>query len=221
VSESTEDLIAKLSRDVPSVRTIPSLSTMAAWTLASSAPLGLALVLWAGVRSDLLSGEPPELWAMTAASLVLFAAGGLLAALAGPVPGRQREEQVGSLIAVAGALVAAVALTRLFGVEGSPFGASDLRSTLSCTGIAFLVALPPLACTTWLQSRTVPRHRHRMAALAGASSVALAGVVVHYWCRTSHPFHLVFGHAIAPLLGAGLFVLASILFWRLTQARGK
>jgi hypothetical protein len=204
-AQRTEDLVRELAGDLSPVRRIPSLRVVAAGMLAAWL-VGLVLHRSAGAGQPRIGqtggpGDPVYLAILVGWALV--ATGGIPAALARAVPGREPIACAGALVLALGLLLASAAAA--LGVELG--GEARLGQSLPCLGRAALLALAPglVACAflarAWGQ-RPLP------AALAlTLAAVALGALAVHASCVTGDGLHRLLGHVLGPALAAGLLAL--------------
>jgi hypothetical protein len=217
VSEpSTRRLVRSLVDELRPVRPLPPLRRALALVLVVGAVSGAI-----GLR---LLGANPELLAVAAAypsfaviwaGLLVVAVGGVSAALAGAVPGREPEARVAFGVTAVGALGAlgvggALALlgpaARL---DAAPAGAAGM-----CASMAGLLALPALAVAWGFVLRAAPGRPLACLAAAAAGAVALGAFANHMACRQHDALHLIFGHALAPAFAALLLSLPAWLWLR-------
>jgi hypothetical protein len=199
---NTEALLQDLARDLRPVRTVPrlraaALVTVGAWGLVAAAHAALEGRLpplpgpWQGAASlGVLAG------------LVLAAAGGVTAALAGAIPGRERPAHLGAAALVLGlGFALAAAAIPLIGWSGAP----DFSATanLACIGHAALLGVVPLAVLCVFLARALASRPRRGACAAALGGLALGGLAVHVSCAAGGgALHLLLGHALGPTLVA-------------------
>ncbi len=170
---------------------------------------GALALLLRGVRPDLLQLlEPASAFVVILGGLGLIAVGGVVAALATSVPGREGAVQVSLALGLAGVMLAAgvgaILVLREVGPVPMP---CPFESDLACFTVACLLALPPALGVLAFVSRGAP-YRPLIAVLAAMTgTVALGALLVHVSCPESSPRHVILSHALAPLGGALLLTL--------------
>jgi hypothetical protein len=148
------------------------------------------------------------------ASLLFGGAGWLAAALALSLPGREAVVRGGLTIGAAGML-----FVNLLGIGGlwleprSP-GALDLPCVLQALALAF----PPALAAAWFAGRAAPFRPLTIALAAAGATSALGAAVALVTCPIHNLGHLLWGHAIAPLLGILALTLPLLVMLR-TSAR--
>jgi hypothetical protein len=211
---TTEQLVRDLALDVPPVRPIPRVRSVAAGVLAMWL-LAWALTWILGPPSvdfvrDIAWGDPR--FVAVFAGLLLLALGATLAALAGAVPGRERFARTSGGAALLG--IALAATGGLWAVAGaaSPRGALDVAGCLACIGHSGALALLPAAAASLFLARGFAHHPLLGAGFAVAGTVALGSLVVHVSCRVGGALHMLVGHALAPaFLGFALAIPVGLL----------
>ena len=206
MSRATEDFARSLAHDLRPLRPLPRLRVVF---------LGLVVLWGVGIlQFGLFAGSATRLWAAVAwhdplfaavlVGLVLAAGGAITCALARAIPGREVTARLGGGIAFLGLLLAIG--TAAWGAIGS--GASlPLSASFICVGRACGVALLPLiAALAFLAWATTPRPSATVA-LAVAGAVAAGATLIHAGCPAGEAFHILVGHALAPLLVAAAITL--------------
>lgn len=218
---STESLLRELPRGLEKVRPIPRLRSMLALTLGAFA---LALL------ADVLLGHPVPLLApgvawgdpvfvAVLAGLLLTAAGGIPAALAGAVPGREGAARWGLGVALLGALMAAGsglwALARADAAGASP----ALSASLQCGGRASALGVVPALLLCLFLARAFERRPLLGAGLGATGALALGAVAVHASCADGRALHVLLGHWVTPTAVALVLALPlSLLVRRLSRS---
>ncbi len=208
-SQGTSEVIERLTRDVPPVRRIPRLrqaliSVTLAWFLAGALALAIR-----GVRPDLLQIlDPRSAFMVILLGLGLIALGGVVAALASSVPGREDAARVSLALGLGGVLLASVMGGILVLRQAGPVPvACPFQNDLACFAVACLIALPPALGVLAFVSRGAP-YRPLIAVLAGTTgAVALGAMLVHVSCPETSVRHVILSHALAPLGGAMLLTV--------------
>ena len=205
----TFEVIEAIASDLVPVRRIPPLHRSAVAVALLWAVIGGAALAAKGLRPDVAAAllESRGFVAILT-GLVLVGAGGVGAALAGSVPGREVAARRSLATGLVGAIlcvgVGAVLVLR----GGAPLvPAASLGSDASCLTLALLLALPPAVGVLLFSARAAPHRRLLVALFASAGTVALGAVVVHLSCDCIHPRHLILSHALAPVAGALLLTL--------------
>jgi hypothetical protein len=207
--QSTEVLAAQLVRSLTPVKPIVRVR------VAASAILALWLAIELATAS--LTGAWPRLreaafWSSPAAigillGLAVVAAGALVAALAGAVPGRERLAQLGWSAAVA-ACVALIGCGFWAIAAGEREPTSGLiAGSAGCIAHALALSVPGALAAGFYLSRGAPRNRWISAGGAAAGAAGLGALAVHTTCRVAGGFHLLLGHCLTPLLAGLLFAL--------------
>ena len=205
-AERTDDLVARLARELRPVRRVESLPRELACVAAAALALVAAVVSARGLRPEGLGAAPGDL-PFLAVALGLGAAGlgGVLAALALARPGR---EDAAWSAALAGAI--ALGLSGAISAVGFPAGpdaGSDSGGETACLVFAFVLALPLALLASRRASRAAVLHLAATALLVGTGAMALGTLAAHLTCRTPGAWHVVFGHSVAPLQGGLVLAL--------------
>ena len=220
-SRSADELIADLTREVPAVRPLPSISRMTASVLVSALPASLILIALMGMREDLFSGATPPLFGSVLTSLVLIGIGGVVAAIAGAVPGRELLERIAMGTAGIGALVLLLGLGLARGQAGLAFDASEVGHSLTCTAYALMLSAPVVVWLSIVVRGAAPGRVARSAAAASIGGVATATLAVQLSCSSGSPCHLALGHFFAPLLAASLLAPLLVAVWRTLDEQSR
>lgn len=214
--DPTGRLVRTLIDDLRPVRPMPPLRRALALTLGVGAAAG-AIGLW-------LLGANPELLAVASrypsfgvifAGLLVVAVGGVTAALAGAVPGRELEARVAFAVTAVGALTAVGVggVMALLGPASALTPAPAFAAGL-CASMAALLSLPAGAVACGFVLRGAPGRPLACLAAAAAGVVALGAFANHMACRQHDALHLLVGHALAPLFGALLLAAPAWLWLR-------
>jgi hypothetical protein len=213
----SEALIRELARDLRPVRPIPPVHRVVAGLLGvwlAVAAVGVALLGWKADLGALLAQR-----AVLSVSLGLVAAGlgGLVAAVALGVPGRERLARGALLCGGAGLAVAAGVGTLLLLRSPAVEPGAPLESDLHCLLVASAVALLPALGVVAFAGRAAPHRPLVLAVAAAAGTVALGTVAAQASCPYADLRHLLMGHALAPALGALVLVLPLLVALRRTE----
>lgn len=206
MSEPTERLVQSLASDLAPVRPLPPLRrALAVIALLGVAALGFAF--W-------LRGASPQLFQVASShpaylciwlGLLAVAAGGLVAALAGAVPGRQVEARTGAALMAAGALLAVV-VGGLLAVTGAE-PAAPPRAAGICLSLSLALGLPAAVVGLGFVARGWPARPLACLLAAAAGAGALGAFVTHMTCVQLDALHLMLGHLLGPLVGAALLAI--------------
>ncbi len=209
MNEATSQLIERLTGELEPVRRILRLRAAAAGV----ALLALSAAAFAlevrGPRADLLDAlaRSPG-FAAILVGLTLVGLGGVVAALASSVPGRERAARAGVAAGLLGVLLAGGVGAVLLLSGTLPLGPIASWSTdLECLTLSLLLALPPALGALAFLVRGAP-YRPLLAVLAAATGAVAAGaLVVHLSCPCSDARHLILAHALAPVAGGLLLTV--------------
>lgn len=217
--QSTEELAVQLVRNLTPVKPIARLRVAVVAIV--------ALWLAAELTTASLTGAWPRLgeaafWSSPIAIGILLglgiaAAGALVAALAGAVPGRERLAQLGWSAAGAACIALIGCGCWAIGAGARESSPGLVARSASCVAHALVLAAPAALAASFYLSRGAPRKRWISAGAAAAGAAALGALAVHATCRVAGGFHLLIGHCLTPLLGGLLFALP--LAW--LSARGS
>ena len=199
---SVGDVVAELVRGLQPVRRVPRLRVAAAWLALLWSLAVLVAVLARGFRPDLLQviGSSGAFMVILA-GLGLIGVGGVLAALASSVPGREPAVRMGLGLGLVGVLLATgVGGLLVLWEAGSETLICPFTNDLACFGMACLVALPPaLGALTFVSRGSA--FRPLLAVLTCvAGAVGLGALLVHLTCAEPNPRHIILSHTLAPLL---------------------
>lgn len=203
---TSEDFARELTAGLVPVRPIAPLRRVVA----------LAIVTWAAAIAarSALGGQLPcvgvdcswrdPVFSGLLLGLSFAAVGGLVAALAHAVPGREHLAAIGAI-----ALLGGVALALTSGALALWLGAAPQRAPLAaaagCSARAVALGIVPAVLACGFAARAFERRPGRGAALACLGGVALGAVAVQLTCGGGDPRHLLVGHALAPI-GAALLL---------------
>jgi Negative regulator of sigma F len=217
MSDSTERLISSLGDDLEPVRPLPSLRTAFAVILSVWATL-LGLIVLGGA-GDIAAGSlvGSRIYLASFIGLLVAAFGATASALAAGIPGRERIEQLGMLLASVGLVSGAVAC--LIGMRslGSDSPVSPPGLDAMCFEEAALLSLLPAGVILTFLVRGWVVHPVRAALIALLGAGALGALIVHLNCGFLGPKHVLMGHLSVPIVLAllGLYPIAVILRrWR-------
>jgi hypothetical protein len=219
-ADPTRDLIRELVRDAAPVQPLPRMRFVATSVLL----LWLAL----GVIGVAVKGLAPTFWetlAMPVSAGGIFAAlfvagvGGVIAALALAVPGRESLARAGFAVGAGGVLLAAgVGIALLMRSPLVEWRTPDLQDVV-CLALALAVGLAPALALGWFAGRAAPFRPLVIALAAGAGAAALGGSVAQATCPASDPWHLLFGHVLVPAAGAFVFTLPLLVAIQRSERR--
>jgi hypothetical protein len=213
----TRELIRDLAGDLAPVRPLPRVRFVAA----------AVLLLWLaiGVVGIALKGLAPTFWETLAmpisaggifAGLLVAGIGGVLAALALAIPGRERLAR--GALALGGAGLAIAAGVGALLLARSPLAAWRLPAghDLPCLVTALAIGLVPALALGWFAGRAAPLRPLAIALAAATGAAALGGSVAQATCPADDPMHFMLGHVIVPAVGA--FALALPLLIAIRRA---
>ena len=213
MSDSTERLIDRLVTELTPVRPIPRIRSAFAVILAVWAAL-LGVVFMA--QSSQLAVDSlarSQIYLASFLGLVVAALGGSASALAAGVPGRERIELGGLVLAWLGLLAAAGAC--LVGMRAAGAAVSEAAGGMDamCFSHGVYLSLLPAGVIIGFLVRGWAAHPFRAAAIALFGSGALGVLIVHLSCGFIGPRHVLIGHLSVPivLMSLGLYPLALIL----------
>jgi hypothetical protein len=141
----------------------------------------------------------------------LLALGGLAAALASCVPGRDTLERAGYAAAVAGAgAVVAIAVLGLRAGHGAEVGPLFAADALVCTLMATMPALVPAMLLAQFARAGAPHRPAWTLGLGAVAAVAFTTLPGQLGCAIGDVLHEAVAHTLAPATG-GVFVLLCLL----------
>lgn len=206
----TEELIHELAEDLRPVRPIPRLRSVLSAVLALWALVAIPGLLWRGLQpgflESLLDGRGPGLVFL---ALAVAGIGGVIAAMALGVPGREVLARMGLGLGVLGLALAAGIGTVVL-ASGHAIDHWLAHGDLVCLAFACGAALLPAVGVVWFLGRAAPHRPYGpliavVAAAAGMAALGAAGAQAS--CPYSDPRHLMIGHVLAPAVGALLLTL--------------
>ncbi len=202
-----DDLIRALSEDLTPVRPIPRLRTMGVVVVAFWLLVSLIGAFVLGVRSDYA-----DVLLMDKGLLAVFLAlgvaglGGVIAALAAAVPGREAATRAGFFVGAGGLGVAAAVTSLLIANRPETVASAPFAAHLTCLIMACVAALLPSAAALWFAGRAAAMRPVFIVIAAAAGSAALSTIASMTHCTYDDPVHLFLGHVLAPVAGAMLLV---------------
>ena len=203
-----EDLIRELARDLDPVDPIPRIRTVVAGVAAlwfAMAGIGLTVL---GLRPDLVEATLQVRGvAVVFVGLGLAGAGGVIAALAMGVPGREVLARSALAVAILGMVIAAASGTLLFATNPVADARVPFTGDLACLTVAMLVGILPALGVVWFAGRTVPFRPLILVLAAAAGTASLGAISAHASCPHSEMRHLLVAHALAPAVGVLLLTL--------------
>ena len=208
-SEGTEGVLRELARELSPVRAIARLRTAAAAVVGSWLLVLAVHWLLDGpllVLDGALDWRDPTFLAVFA-GLVLCAAGAVVTALAGVVPGREGAVRISRGMALVGLLLAAGGGLWAVVVEVGAASGIPIASSLNCLGYATALGLLPAVVLCAFLARALATRPRLGAAFAGAGAVSLGMLAVHASCTQGGALHMLLGHSFAPFGGALLLAL--------------
>jgi len=196
----TEQIVARLARDLAPVRPVAPLrrqaiAVSAAWLGSAALALG-----WLGLH-PLDTIARGLLSAALLAALAWIGVAGVALALAARRPGRERIARAAALaIGLGFAAVAASALC-----APGAIGDGDLLAQGSvCSERALWLAIPCGLLAAHFARGGAPWRPHAAGAGTALGAVALGALLVHASCRSPVPAHWIVAHTLVPL-GIGAF----------------
>lgn len=212
--DRSSELIRELARDAEPVRRIPRIRTVALLVLGVWIAVASAGALLKGVRPGL-----PEVllmdWGVAAVFGGLLGAGigGLVAALAMGVPGREALARFGLLGSGLCMAIAAGVGTLLF-LENPSAPTAPYQADLSCLLTACVVAALPALGIVWFGGRAAPHRPVVLVLAAAAAAAALGAASAQASCPYADFRHLMMGHVLAPVASALLLTLPLLVALR-------
>ncbi len=223
--DETQAFARALARDLAPVRRIPRLRVgllriLGLWLAGSTAIVAMRGLAQALIHPDAMVGG----FGAILFGSFLIAVGGIVAALASGVPGREATARTAAVVAAVGLIVSVVVGYVLLSlspeaVAPMPGKESHLGTDLACLGIAGLVAfLPGVGALIYL-GQTVPQRPWLSSAAVALGTFALGTVVAQGTCDATDLRHLMVAHALAPALGA--LVLGPLVFLVFRRLQGR
>lgn len=200
----TSGLIDTLVRDLARVKPLPALRRVAGGLLAVIAAL-LALVFAVQLAMDLplIKSGFGRADVLGSVGHGILAAGALAVALASCVPGREALVRAGLGIGVVGVALTGAAIAGL--PASSTRGAVDplwWSATTSCLLLASLPALVPALLLARFATRGLPRRPLATLGFGALAALGFATLPGQLGCPSTDLLHRLFGHQLAPLVGA-------------------
>jgi len=206
-ARETDDFVRELARDVTPVERLARLRGGVLGVLALWGALALGAVALKGVSATFAD---PARWASgfgaVLAGLSLVGVGGVVAALATTVPGREATARAASALLGLGLLLS-VGLGAWL-LHGDPASASPASagSDLRCLVVGLVIALLPSAGALLYVARAAPAHPAVSLATIGAGCVALGAATAQLGCMDPAFRHVLVSHALAPAIGAAVLL---------------
>lgn len=215
----TESLLDELTGALTPVTPVAPLRRTLAWVVGSlAAAVALSAFLGFPVPGR-AAGIPWSSAGFVAlfAGLVAVAAGGLLAGLAGAVPGRDALAQAGVRLAAGGGLVLVLAAGWLALEPGALSPQVPLVATLLCLARAAALSLLPALVAGVAVARAFDLRVRGGAVWTVIGAIALGAAVVHASCAATGLPHVLLGHIVEPVLAA---LVVGTLVAPLLRAKG-
>jgi uncharacterized membrane protein len=212
-TNTTERLINRLGEDLEPVRPLPRLRSAFAIVLAVWATfLGLVVLgTDAAIATGSLMGN--QIYLASFVGLVVAALGGTASALAGGIPGREKVETVGMMLAAVGLFAGAIAC--LVGIQSLGTDAPNSPPGLDamCFKEGALLSLLPAGVILSFLVRGWTARPVRAALIALLGAGALGAVTVHLNCGFLGPKHVILGHMSVPivLIALGVYPVGFVL----------
>ena len=205
---ASEALIRELARDLDPVQPIPRIRTVMTGVIAlwfAVAAVGFTVL---GLRPDLADAMIGVRGVLAVfAGLGLAGLGGVVAALAMGVPGREVLARAALILAILGMLIAAGVGTVLFAVSPVAEVGVPWTGDLACLAVAILVGLFPAVGVVWFAGRASPFRPVIAVLAAAAATAALGAITAEASCPHSEMRHLLVEHALEPAFGVLLLTL--------------
>lgn len=208
-TESTDVLLERLASAATPVCRIPRLRVAVGLILLLGSAVAILFAYSHGLRSDL--GEAvAQGYRFNAVGVGLLGVGlgGVIAALAQVVPGRESTARKAVLVVLV-ASVLVIGLSSLLHFVFEEAVVEQQPGPLGCFLISCGLSIVPLAVLAVVARRGVMQHPFVVATCAALGGVGLGAFVVHLCCGADAFFHVFIGHAAAPFLGA--LLLAPLL----------
>jgi hypothetical protein len=201
-TESTEELLDNLTSDAQPVCRMPSLRVSVGLVLLLGSAVAVFFAYRHGLRSDLGSvASYGYRFNAIGIGLLGVGLGGVIAALAQVVPGRESTARRAVVVVlIASVLVVGVSTFLHFFFEEAAVG--QVPGPLGCFLISCGLSIVPLAVLAVVARRGVLQHPFMVAICAALGGVGLGAFVVHLCCGADAFLHVFFGHAAAPFFGA-------------------
>ena len=218
--QSANDLIHALADDLEPVRPIPRLRTLLAGLAATWVVVAGIAIAVKGLRDDWLElALTPFGTGGLFLGLGVLGVGGLVAAIALSIPGREAAAKLGVGAALVGLAYAAGVGTVLFVQSPIVEWTGNPRGDLTCLGIALAVGLVPGLGIAAFAGRAAAFRPLVLALAAAAGTAALGAAAAQAMCPSEDLRHLMLGHLFAPGVGALVLTLPLLVALR-RGARG-
>jgi len=200
VNERTQRLLQFLVDDLTPVEPLPPLRRVIGVVLAvGGVSMAVGLVLL-GSRPHLLDAATHHpVFGVIALGLPLVAVGGLAAALAGSVPGREMEARVASLLMAVGALTALGGGALLaFSGSAAATGLGPVEILWMCASSGLVLGIPAAAVGIAFVLKGWPAHPLGALVAAAVGATALGTFAIHLSCQQLGAGHLIVAHFLLP-----------------------
>jgi hypothetical protein len=175
-------------------------------------------VLWSagvmvGVWLELLSWRPVDALLDSPVSLIVglgllaTAAGGVIAALASAIPGRESASRHARAAATLGAAVTLGAGLGALTAAASAPPAGLLAGSAGCLARGFGIGLLPVLAACLYVGRGFAPHPRVSLAWGAAGAVGLGSFAVHASCAMTGAHHVFLGHCLGPLFAGALLAV--------------
>jgi len=204
---TTDDLIARLSADVPKVRRAATGWRLAIGLLFGALVAGIVVVATLGIRPDLHHAMRGfSFWMKGAYTLSLAAVAlGMTAQLSRPDGGRLRRAW---LLAVPVVVLVGVGIVELMRAPPGAWPGMWLgRSSMACPWIVLALAMPIFAGLLWSFRRLAPTRLRAAGAAAGLSAGAFAATVYCLHCPEVSAIFVLTWYSLGILLAAAIGAL--------------
>lgn len=211
----THELIRALSEDLSPVRPIPRLRTMGLVVLGIWLAVSLIGAVWIGIRPDYADVLLMDTGLLAVfVSLGVSGVGGVMAALASAIPGRDAAARAGFFVGAAGLGGAAAVAFLLILNRPENVGAAPFTTHMVCLISACVAASVPSVAALWFAGRAAAMRPVFIVIAAAAGSASLSTIATMTHCSHEDPVHLFLGHVLAPVLGAIVLVAPLLLALR-------
>jgi hypothetical protein len=218
--DPTRELIRDLAGDLAPVKPLPRVRFVAAAVLLLWLAIGVVGIAVQGLAPTFRDTLTMPISAGGIFAGLLFAGvGGVFAALALAIPGRERLARGALALGGAGMAIAA-------GVGFALIARSPLVEwrwpeghDLPCLATALVVGLVPALALGWFGGRAAPFRPLAIALAAAAGAAALGGSVAQASCAADDAMHLMLGHVIVPAVGAFTLTLPLLVAIRRSERR--
>jgi len=176
---------------------------------------GLSVLWLGGIREDISRAMSCSVrFDAVGVGLLGMALGGVIAALAQVVPGREclARRAFCTLLISSFVAVGLGSLTYLF--FEAPSQSTPVVGCLHCLATSLALAVAPLVVLVILVRRCNLRHSPMVALCSATGGVAFGAFIVHVSCGMDSFPHVLIGHALAPFIGALLFAPALVFVLR-------